>query len=388
MTKNIACIVNGKIILEHQVLLDKVLVFDEKILKIIDREAFTKADFGKDCRIIDANGKFVSPGFIDVHIHGAGGKDTMDGTVSDLETIGKTIAKNGVTGFLPTTLSMEKEKVHVALDAIGDAMKPGWKGAKVLGAHLEGPFLSPLNKGAHDSEFFQKANFEFVEDYLDVIKIITLAPERDPDFAFIKKLKACSDIVLSIGHTNGDYETVMKAITEGMSSATHLFNAMAPFHHRAPGPVGAVLNSEINFELIADNLHVHPAMYQILVNAKGYSKMILVTDAMRAATMSPGDWNLGGLTVRVDGDSARLIDGTLAGSVIGLNQAVSNILKHTDLNISEAVSLASINPARLLKLDKQTGSIEIGKNADLILIDEDIQVSLTILDGKIIHTSE
>jgi N-acetylglucosamine-6-phosphate deacetylase len=283
---------------------------------------------------------------------------------------------------------MEKGKIHHALDAVRDAMIGIPSGAKVLGAHLEGPFISPMYKGAHDAVYFQQANFEFVEDYLDVIKIITLAPEADPDFAFIKKLRASSDIVLSVGHTNSDYETVMKAITEGVGSATHLFNAMAPFHHRAPGPVGAVLNSEISFELIADNLHVHPAIYQILVNAKGYRKMILVTDAMRAAGMDPGDWELGGQKVSVDEDSARLVDGTLAGSVIGLNQAVANILKHTDLNLHEAVSLASINPARLLKLDKQMGSIEIGKNADLIIFDENIHVSLTILDGKIIHTSE
>lgn len=384
MSKHTTCIIGGKIVLENRLLIDKVLIFEDKIIDIVDLDEFNQSVLAQNSTIIDANGDYVSPGFIDLHIHGAGGKDTMDGTISDLEAISVTIAQNGVTGFLPTTLSMEKHKIHQALDAISIAMKTEPVGAKILGAHMEGPFLSPVYCGAHDVGKLQKADFRFIQDYLDVIKIITFAPEEDPEFRFLKQVHTDSRILLSMGHTNSDYETAMEAMRLGVNHATHLFNAMPPFLHREPGPIGAVLNSKMTYELIADTIHVHPAFFQILLNAKGKEKMVLITDSTRAAGMEAGVWELGGQKVIADGNSVRLSDGKLAGSIVGMNKAVYNILQHTDLEIHEAVGLASINPAKLIGLDQHKGSIEIGKDADIVVFDEKLNVKLTILEGRIL----
>jgi len=383
--KNITCIKGGKIILENEVLMNKVLIFNDKIVDILDEEDFETRGMAQVMNTIDAHGKYVSPGFIDIHIHGSGGKDTMDGEASDLKIISETIAKSGVTGFLPTTMTMEKEKIYKALDSIKIARAENIKGAKILGAHMEGPFISRKYKGAHKTEHIIKPNFEYVKNYIDIIKIITMAPEEDLQFKFIKSVKNNSDIVLSMGHTASDYETAIEAAETGISSASHIFNAMPTFHHRAPGAVGAVLKSSISFELIADTIHVHPAVFQILLNAKGKDKMILITDSMRAGSMNDGTWELGGQEVIVENSSARLNDGTLAGSVLTLNKAVLNIMKYTDLKIYEAVALASLNPAKLINMDNAKGSIKIGKDADLIIFDEELKVDLSIAGGEIIY---
>lgn len=386
MSKLSTCIIGGKIILEDQVLMDKVLIFDDKIADIMAIDDFNLLQSGQDLNIIDAHGDFISPGFIDLHIHGAAGHDTMDGTIPGLQAIGEAIAQNGVTGFLPTTMTMKKPKIYQALDAIAAAMKVEGPGARILGAHMEGPFLSPVYSGAHNKADFLKPDMHLISDYLETIKMITIAPEEDPSFLFIKEVSATTDIVLAMGHTNADYDTAMKAVEMGIRNATHLFNAMAPFHHRAPGPVGAVLNSQISFELIADTVHIHPALFQFLLNEKGKEKMILVTDSMRAAGLGTGTWELGGQKVFADGVSAKLADGTLAGSVLGLNVAVRNILQHTNLEIYEAVRLASMNPAKLIRLDKTKGSIAIGKDADLILFDDNLNIQQTILEGRVIYS--
>jgi len=386
MDKNINCIIGGKIILENEILFGKVIIFNDKIIDIIDEENFENKP-SEGIRIIEAAGKYISPGFIDIHIHGAGGKDTMDGEKSDLETISKTIARSGVTGFLPTTMTMSKEKIFKALDAVRLAMNENFNGAKILGAHMEGPFISKKYKGAQNKDYLISPDHNFIENYLDIVKIITLAPEEDFQYGFIKNIKRNSNIVLSMGHTNSDYETAIEAIHAGISNATHIFNAMPPFHHRFPGAVGAVLNSDITFELIADTIHIHPAVFQILLNAKGKDKMILVTDSMRAGYMQDGNWEIGGQNVFVKNNSARLSDGTLAGSILTLNKAVFNIMKFTDLEIYEAVALASLNPAKLIHIDNLKGSIGIGKDADLIIFDEELEVDLTILEGKIIYQS-
>jgi N-acetylglucosamine-6-phosphate deacetylase len=386
MDKNITCIKGGKIILENEVIENKVLIFNDKIVDILGEEDFEKMSHIQIIdEIIDAHGKYVSPGFIDIHIHGSSGKDTMDGELSGLQTISETIAKNGVTAFLPTTMTMKKEKIYKALDTVRLAMKEDIKGAKILGAHMEGPFISEKYKGAQKKDYIRKPDFEFIKDYIDVIKIITMAPEEDFEFNFIKKVKNNTNIVLSMGHTNSNYETAMEAVIAGISSATHTFNAMTSLNHRKPGVVGAVLASNISLELIADTVHIHPAIFQILLNAKGKDKMILITDSMRAGCMGDGESELGGQKVIVANNSARLTDGTLAGSILTLNKAVYNILKYTDLEIYETVALASLNPAKLIKVDNVKGSIKIGKDADLIIFDEELKVGLTISEGKIVY---
>lgn len=386
--EKVKAIINGKIITKEKVIEGKVLVFNDRIVDILDKEQLKQIEESDSLEIIDAEGNYISPGFIDLHIHGSGGKDTMDGDVEALRTISRTIAQNGVTAFLPTTMTMHKHKIYRALDNIKQAMKIDFNGAKVLGAHMEGPFINERFKGAQSEEFIEKPNYKFLEGYEYVVKIITLAPEKDEEFEFVKKVRENTEIILSIGHSNATYEQAIEAIENGVSHATHTFNAMTPLNHRQPGIVGAIFNSDISCELIADNIHVHPGAYRILINGKNKEKVILITDSMRAGGMKDGIWELGGQKVIVDNGAARLEDGTLAGSVLTLNKAVKNILENTSLNICEVVAMASLNPAKELKIDNIKGSIEKGKDADIVIFDNDLNVRFTIVEGKIAYRNE
>jgi len=385
MNKEISCITGGRIILENEIIDNKAIVFDNKIIDILDKDIFKQKYDSKKIALIEAEGKYISPGFIDVHIHGCGGSDVMDADISALKTISYTMAKGGTTSFLATTMTLHKENIYQALNSVRDAMKENIKGAKILGAYLEGPFLSADYTGVHKKEYILKPDFEFIKYFLDVIKIITIAPEEDAGFEFIKQVKKSSDVILSIGHTNADYNTAAKSIKAGVNCATHIFNAMRGLHHREPGPAGAIIKAGISYELIADTVHVHPAFFQMLLDCKGKDKMVLITDSNRAAYMKEGIWELGGRKVIVKNNCARTEDGSLAGSVLAMNKAVLNILKHTDLKINEAVNLASINPARLIGIDKTKGSLAARKDADMIVFDDKLNVSLSISEGDIIY---
>ena len=380
MTK-LKIIINGKILIKNEIVYGKVLLFDEKILEFVEAENLEKL-LPKCEEIIDARGNFVSPGFIDMHVHGSGGYDVMDGTSDALSVISSVLAENGVTGFLPTTMTMSEEKIYAALDNIRLHMKNKINGAKILGAHMEGPFINKKYKGAQKEDFIIKPNFRFVEDYIDVIKLITLAPEEDDNFDFIKETVKKTNIILSIGHSNAEYEETMEAIKCGISHATHTFNAMTPLNHRKPGIVGAIFNSDIYCELIADGIHVHPAIFNILKKVKGTNRIILITDSMRAGCLRDGVSELGGQKVIVKNNSARLEDGTLAGSILKLNEGVKNFMDNSNIDICEAISLVSINPARELGLDKTKGSLEVGKYADIVILDSNFNVQQTIVEGN------
>lgn len=382
-------IINGRVILEDCILEDKVVLFDTQIKGLINRIEFEKnVNEGSynGINIIDAKGSYVSPGFIDLHIHGSGGRDAMDGELEDLKVISQSIAQNGVTGFLPTTMTMSKEKIYKALDNIKEGMKLDLGGAKVLGAHMEGPFINPKYKGAQKEDYIIEPDYNFINGYEDVIKIITLAPEKDNNSQFIKSVKENTNIVLSIGHSDATYEEAMESIEKGVSHATHLFNAMSPLNHRKPGVIGAVFNSNINCELIADKIHVHPGVFQTVVNIKGVDKVILITDSMRAGCMKDGVSELGGQKVIVKDNSARLEDGTLAGSILTLNKAVKNMVENTNLNIYQAISMVSLNSAKDIGISDRKGSIEKGKDADIVIFDEEYNVSHTIVEGKTVFT--
>lgn len=377
-------IINGKIITKDGVVFGKNIIFDKQIIDITDNIDLLN---NPSMEVINAEGKFVSPGFIDLHIHGSGGKDAMDGDIEDIKVISNTIAKNGVTAFLPTTMTMDIATIYKALDTIREAMKEQMPGAKVVGAHMEGPFINEKYKGAQAAEHILKPEFKLIEGYMDVIKIITIAPEKDHNFEFINKVKN-KNVVLSIGHSNATYEEAMDAINAGITHATHTFNAMTPLHHRKPGIVGAAFNSNIVCELIADKIHVHPALFQFLVNVKGKDKVVLITDSMRAGCMKDGEYDLGGQKVIVKDNSARLEDGVLAGSVLTLNKAVNNIKNNTNLKINEVVNMVSLNPAREIKLDKNKGSLDINKDADIVIFDEEINIKTTIVEGTVIYNKK
>ncbi|NFG96135.1 N-acetylglucosamine-6-phosphate deacetylase [Clostridium sporogenes] len=375
-------IVNGKIIVGNEILENKVLLFEKKIIDILDREnvCLSKNDY-----IIDAKGLYISPGFIDVHIHGSGGKDAMDGEIESIKVISNTIAKRGVTSFLPTTMTMAKERIYKALDVIEQAMNMDLGGAKVLGAHLEGPFINPKYKGAQKADFIKNPSFDFIKGYENVIKIITLAPEKDENFKFLKYIKENTDIVLSIGHSDATYEQAMVAIDNGISRATHIFNAMTPLNHRKPGIIGAIMNTDISCELIADNIHVHKGAINVLTKIKGKDKIILITDSMRAGCMNNGIWELGGQKVIVKNGSARLEDDTLAGSILTLDNAIKNMKNNIDASLCEIISMVTINPAKDINIYDKKGSIEKGKDADIAIFDKDINISMTIVEGNIVY---
>lgn len=372
-------LINGRIILQDQVMEGRVLLFDEKIEEIIlpDQLSFYSVN-----QVIDVKGQYISPGFIDIHIHGSGGSDTMDGTLRDLNIISETIIHQGTTSFLPTTMTMDIQVIHQALVAIREAMNQEMNGAQVLGAHMEGPFINVKYKGAQNPTYVIPPDKKVIEGYLDVIKIITMAPEVEGGKNFLKHMKAHPEVVLSIGHSKASYNEAIEAIDHGFRHATHLFNAMTPLHHRDPGIVGAVFNSEITCELIADEIHVHPDLFKLIYRIKGKENLILITDSIRAGCMKEGRYDLGGQGVTVKDGSARLENGSLAGSVLRLNEGVARFVKATGLPMHDVIRLVTLNPARLIGVEDQKGSIEVGKDADIVIFDEDIKVSSAFVKGQ------
>lgn len=376
-------IINGKIILPNEIVENKILLFDSKIIGIFDE---LPQNDGKDIQVINAKGKYVSPGLIDIHIHGNIGYDFMDVDLFEIEEIEKSIASKGVTGYLATTMTMNKEKIYNALDKIKKNMKLNiHRGAKPLGVHLEGPFLNEKYKGAQDSKFIIPSSYDFIKEYEDIIKVITYAPENDKDLEFTKYISQNTNIILSMGHTNATYLEALEAINNGVKHATHLFNAMTGLNHRDPGVVGAsLLSDNVKCELIADNIHVNKDLYELLVKSKGIENIILVTDSMEASNMCDGVYSIGGHPVKVENGSARLVsNGVLAGSVLNLNTAIKNFYDNTSLKLNEVIRLSSLNPAKSLHIDDIKGSLEIGKDADIAIFDENMECFMTIVEGEI-----
>lgn len=331
----------------------------------------------------------VVPGFIDQHVHGAAASDAMDGTVEDISKIACALAKEGTTAFLPTTMTQSPENITKALVAIKDYINMNPKtGAKVLGVHLEGPFISPDFIGAQPLEYVAKPDVSVFKKYQeasgDNIRVVSLAPEEEGSSELIKYLKE-NGIVASVGHTNSKSADIEKAIEMGLSNVTHTFNAQKPLHHREIGTVGsALLYDELNCELICDTIHVSVPAIKLVVKSKPHDKVTLVTDAMRAKHMPDGDYELGGQPVIVKNGEARLHNGTLAGSVLRMNHAVRNVHNLAGVELGHVIEMASLNPAKNLGVDKERGSIKVGKYADLVVLDENFEVVMTISEGNVI----
>lgn len=332
----------------------------------------------------------VVPGFIDQHVHGAAACDAMDGTVEDISKIACALAKEGTTAFLPTTMTQSPENITKALSAIKEYMELNpEKGAKVLGVHLEGPFISSDFIGAQPLEYVAKPNIDVFKKYQDAsgdnIRIVSLAPEEEGSVELIKYLKD-NGIVASIGHTNAKYTDIFKGVEAGLTNVTHTFNAQKPLHHREVGTVGsALLFDELNCELICDTIHVCVPAIQLVIKTKPHHKVTLITDAMRAKHMPAGDYELGGQPVIVKNGEARLHNGTLAGSVLRMNHAVRNVHKLAGIELTHVLDMASINPALNLGVAAERGSIKVGKYADLVVLDENFEVVMTISEGRIIY---
>lgn len=374
-------IVNGKIVLKDRVLTGKALVFEDKIVDIIDN---VNEKIPDGAELIDAKGAYVAPGLIDVHIHGYLGEDTSDCKPEGIRIMSEGLVKKGVTGWLPTTVTIPRKDLVKAADVVRSLMEESktWKGTAVLGMNAEGPYVNPKKKGAQNEAYIQKPDADVVIENSDAIKIMTLAPEMDENFEAIKKIVRESKVVLSMGHTAATYEQACDAITAGVKQITHLFNAMTALGHRNPGVVGAALNNDVYTELICDTFHIHPALFSTVYKLKK-DKLILITDCLRCGGLSDGEYSLGGQKVILKGIQCRLEDGTIAGSVLTLNKGVYNLLSNTDISVSEAVNCASLNPATALGIADKKGSIEIGKDADIIIADVNFEIKKTIIGGSI-----
>jgi N-acetylglucosamine-6-phosphate deacetylase len=332
------------------------------------------------------------PGFIDLHTHGAAGHDVMDATPAALTGICQALAQEGTTSFLATTMTAEISQIENALHAVQEYMQTAGasNGAAILGVHLEGPFLAPGKKGAQSGDHIIHADIALFKKWEiisgNMIKIVTLAPEQPAALDLIKYLRQ-QKIISALGHTNATYAEARAGIAAGSSYATHLFNAMTGIHHRDPGAVtAALLADSVTAELIVDGFHLHPAIVELAVKVKGHDKIVLVTDAMRAKCMPDGCYQLGGQEVQVKKGCAQLADGTLAGSVLKIPSAIQNILKFTGCSLHDAVKMATENPARLLNIFQRTGSIAQQKDADLVVLNEELKVVLTVCKGKIIYS--
>ena len=332
----------------------------------------------------------VLPGFIDEHIHGAGGSDAMDGNTKDLAIIAETVAKEGTTTFLATTMTQSKENILKAMRAVKEYREAaGEQGARIAGVHLEGPFIAAAHKGAQPLEYVAAPDAKTFDEYNaacgNAIKIITLAPETDGALDFIRHIVAQGTVV-SIGHTGAKYAEVKAAMEAGATNVTHTYNAQSPLHHREIGVVGsALLLEDLYCELICDTIHVSVPAMQLLVKNKRADKLALITDAMRAKGLADGVSELGGQTVYVKCGEARLADGTLAGSVLRMNRALQNMVEKVGVPFTQAVDYCTINPARTLKMENEAGSIAEGKRADFAVLNDKFDVLYTVRDGKIIY---
>ncbi len=369
----IQAIINGKIIYKDAILENKILLFHTTIIGIVDA-------LPQGCAVIDACGLYISAGFIDMHIHGSGGADVMDGTPEALETISRSLLHTGTTSIIATTMTMATQYIIQALDNLMQHAK-SVSGTKIEGIHLEGPFINPQKAGAQDARLAQNLTREWIEPYLDAVRIITLAPELVGAKEFIRSLRASHPhIILSVGHSNSSYEEAYQSFEWGVSHATHLFNAMPSLHHRDVGLVGAILESDITADIIADLIHTHPTMLKMAYSMKK-DKLILITDAMRAGCMCAGEYSLGGQKVTVSNDKATLDNGVLAGSVLQLNHAIKNFQQHTNCTLPQAIAMVTTAPAS--KLGLPIGELSRGKDANIVLFDSDITLYSVYIDGKI-----
>jgi N-acetylglucosamine-6-phosphate deacetylase len=342
---------------------------------------------GPALRRIDGAGQHLLPGFIDVHVHGALGHEAMDADTDGLRAMARFYARHGVTGFLPTTWTASGDAILRALRCIAAVRGPVPGGATILGAHVEGPYLNPVRCGAQDASQIRRADLDEARQILDtgVVRLLALAPEFEENLALLDEC-ARRGVTVSAAHTDATFEQVQAAVARGLRQATHTFNAMRPFGHREPGTVGAVLAApEVACELIADNIHVHPAAIKILVEVKGTAGVILITDAVRVAGLPEGEYQLDDRRVTVREGAVRLADGALAGSTLTMDRALRNVLAATGWPLREAWPMTSLNAARALGLSASKGSLEVGKDADLVLLDDAQRVCLTVAAGEVVY---
>ncbi len=342
-------------------------------------------DAGIDSRADIVTPGWIIPGLIDLQVNGGFGFDvTTDPTTTS--ALAHRLPETGVTSFLPTVITSPLESYPPCLRAFEQSIRET-HGANILGVHLEGPYLSPQRAGAHHAALLRTPSIDEYDRWLDSksVRLVTLAPELPGALALVKHLRA-RGIVASAGHSDATFAQAMAGLEAGITWGTHLFNAMSPMAHREPGLVGALLSADVACGLIVDGVHVHPAVVKTAWRARGGRGLTLVTDAMSAAGMGPGQYVLGDRQVVVDGTSACLADGTLAGSILQLDAAVRNVIAYTGCSLAEAVRMATATPARVLGISNRKGQLAPGCDADLVVLDESLRVSLTMIGGAVAYS--
>lgn len=363
-------------------ILNKDFIFEEKDL-CIDNGIIAEESTTDD--VLDISGLKVIPGLIDTHIHGYGGKYAVTDEKEDLNFISKKLVEQGVTAFLPTTTTLPKKDLIRSIEVLNSAIEDGTEGADILGIYMEGPYICMKYKGGMMPSAvreFDKDEFDcFVKAGKGNIKIMTIAPDIEENFKHIKDVTD-SGIIASIGHTDATADIVDKSIEAGMTTATHLFNAMKGLHHREPGVVGAVLDSHITAELICDGHHVNQKAIRMVYKVLGKDRLIMVSDAIPNAGMPDGEYIFEGRTVVIADGMCKLLDGTLNGNINSLFECLRRTVKF-GVPIEDAVYCSSYTPAKRLGIENKKGSIDIGKDADLVVIDDDMNIKYVLKDGVI-----
>jgi N-acetylglucosamine-6-phosphate deacetylase len=391
---NRLAITGGAVVTPDKVIEQGVVLCEEGRIKAIGASGEIEAEPGS--QIINATGRVVTPGFIDTHFHGSGGDDVMANGAEGIRRIARALLKFGVTGFLATTIAARHEELmRTVEDAIAaeekDSANP--EGAEILGLHIEGPYINPKFKGAQPEWGIRDPNFDELNQLLDAaagrIKIMTIAPELPGALEMIRMLKNAG-VAPSVGHSEADYDTALAAIEAGATRATHLFNAMSGVHHRKPGLAAAVLNEPgICAEMICDGVHVNPHMVSLAWKAKGRDAITLVTDATAAQGVGDGVFTLGDFQIQVRGPLCTLMDGvTIAGSVLTMNRAIGNAIAYTGMSLIDAARTSALAPAEACGVSHRKGSIEIGKDADIAILNSDFTVSQAVRAGRLAYFSE
>lgn len=366
--------------------------FEEGELYIDEERGVFAEEDADGGEVIDGRGCYAIPGLIDIHFHGCKGYDFCDGTEEAIEAIAKYEASVGVTGICPATMTLPPEELEHILSTASCCSRQAHEGADLLGVNMEGPFISEEKKGAQDARNIRRCDVEMFRRFQraagGLVKYIGIAPEKEGALEFTEEVK--DEVHVSLAHTNADYEAAKAAYDKGACHAVHLYNAMPPFSHRAPGVVGAVADSpHVMAELICDGVHIHPAVVRTTFKMLGEDRIIFISDSMRATGMPDGRYTLGGLDVDVKGNRATLAsDGTLAGSATNLADCMRTAVKKMDIPLETAVACATMNPAKSLGVYDKYGSIAPGKMADLVLLDEELNLKAVIKSGEILHEWE
>lgn len=352
--------------------------FLEQTLYVNDHRLVDKAEYQDDGEVIDAEGLLVLPGLVDIHSHGAAGEDFSDGNPEGLKKILQYEKRCGITSYCPTSMTFPKERLRQIFASIKGAQTED--GATVVGINMEGPFLDPAKKGAHVEKWIAAPDVAFVrelnQDADGLVRLVTLAPNMDGAEEFIKEMH--EEVCISLGHTAADYDCASRAMKLGAHHVTHLYNAMQPFGHRAPGLIGAAMDDpECMVELICDGYHIHPSAIRAAFRMFGPERVILISDSMRATGMENGTYELGGQEVTVQDRKAVLKDGTLAGSATNLYGCMCKAVEF-GIPLEQAIMAATANPARSIGIFNRVGSIRIGKQADLLLVSENLELKRVI----------